>query len=166
MSNLFIRIKDGQPFEHPIFGDNFRDAFPDVDPDNLPPEFARFERIPQPVAELFEVVEGPVYQWVDGVVKDVWTTRPMTSEEKAEKLQDMSNLAVASVEAMKSIGAENARIATDEAAKAAWLDFVNQLNAWVLVDPLNPKLPTIPILRADGTMMTTTAPGSMPNVIG
>ena len=39
---LFIRIKDGEPFEHPIFGDNFRAAFPDIDSDNLPPDFVRF----------------------------------------------------------------------------------------------------------------------------
>ena len=42
MMELFIQIRNGQPFEHPIFGDNFRQAFPDVDVDNLPPEFARF----------------------------------------------------------------------------------------------------------------------------
>ena len=42
---LFIQIRDGLPFGHPIYGDNFRQAFPDVDLENLPPEFARFERI-------------------------------------------------------------------------------------------------------------------------
>ena len=28
---LFIQIRDGQPFEHPIIEDNFREAFPDID---------------------------------------------------------------------------------------------------------------------------------------
>lgn len=84
---LFIRIKDGQPFEHPIFGDNFRQAFPDVDISNLPPEFAKFERIEQPVLGVYEVYEGVTYAWVGGVVKDVHHVRQMNAAEKLEKQQ-------------------------------------------------------------------------------
>ena len=80
---MFIQIRNGQPFEHPIFGDNFRQAFPHIDVNNLPPEFARFERVQCPNnASTFQVDEL-TYQWVDNVVKDVWTVRPMTDEEKA-----------------------------------------------------------------------------------
>lgn len=85
---LFIQIRDGQPYEHPIFGDNFREAFPDIDTSNLPPEFARFERIPIPDIGVYEIAEGPVYQWVNGIVKDVWTVRPMTAEEKQQKISE------------------------------------------------------------------------------
>jgi len=79
---LYIRIVDGQPFEHPILGDNFREAFPEVDVNNLPPEFARFERVECNV--VAGVFERPVvrYEWVNGVVKDVWYVEPMTQEEK------------------------------------------------------------------------------------
>jgi len=78
---LYIRIINGQPFEHPIFGDNFKEAFPNVDVNNLPSEFARFERIEKPnTCGTFEIEECS-YQWVDGVVKDVWTARAMTTEE-------------------------------------------------------------------------------------
>jgi hypothetical protein len=80
---LYIRIKDGQPFEHPILGDNFREAFPDIDVNNLPPEFARFERIAPPsVIGVYEVYEGVTYEWIDGVVKDVHHMRSFTEEEK------------------------------------------------------------------------------------
>lgn len=90
---LFIQIKDGQPFEHPIFGDNFRQAFPDVDVNNLPSEYARFERIEKPNNNgLFEIEERS-YEWVDGVVKDVWTVRPMTSLEETQTRQDMADSA-------------------------------------------------------------------------
>jgi len=86
---LYIRIKDGQPFEHPIIGDNFRQAFPDVDVNNLPAEFARFERIERPVLGVYEVMESeaPTYELIDGVYKDVWRTRAMTLEEKTAKQQ-------------------------------------------------------------------------------
>jgi hypothetical protein len=71
---LFIRIVDGQPFEHPMLGDNFRQAFPNVDVDNLPPEFARFERVQRPAADDGFMITSATctYQWVDGIVKDVW----------------------------------------------------------------------------------------------
>ena len=83
---LFIQIKDGQPFEHPIFGDNFRLAFPDVDTDNLPAEFARFERVSCP-SLVYATLNNPdpTYQWIDGIVKDVWDITPMTAEEITNK---------------------------------------------------------------------------------
>jgi hypothetical protein len=86
--NLYIQIRNGQPHEHPIMGDNFRQAFPTIDTENLPPEFANFERIPAPEIGLFDVLEGPVYEWDNGIVKDVWTIRPMTDEEKAAKIAE------------------------------------------------------------------------------
>ena len=54
---LFIRIVDGAPFEHPIMGDNFREAFPHIDTENLPPEFARFVRVAMPTIGVYEVYE-------------------------------------------------------------------------------------------------------------
>jgi hypothetical protein len=81
---LFIRIKDGQPFEHPILKDNFIQAFPDIDVNNLPSEFAKFERIEKPILDLYEafVSEEPTYELVEGIYKDVWHKREMTTEEK------------------------------------------------------------------------------------
>jgi len=83
---LFIRIIDGKPFEHPIMGENFCQAFPDVDTENLPPEFARFERIEKPMIGVYEFYEGVTYELFDGVWKDVHHLRPMTAEEKAEQI--------------------------------------------------------------------------------
>lgn len=84
---LYIRIKNGRPFEHPIFGDNFRQAFPDVDTNNLPPLFARFTRVEHPIVGVYEVYEGVTYEWDGGIVKDVHHVRPMTEQEKAAKQQ-------------------------------------------------------------------------------
>lgn len=89
---LFIRIKDGQPFEHPILGDNFRQAFPDVDTNNLPTEFARFARIEKPSISVYEVYEGVTYELIDGIYKDVHHVRPMTEEEKVAT-QDQAKVA-------------------------------------------------------------------------
>lgn len=85
---LYIRIKDGQPFEHPIMGNNFRQAFPDVDTNNLPPEFARFERVQAPVLGVYEKNQRVQYErGQDGVYRDVWYCDPMTAEDIAAKQQ-------------------------------------------------------------------------------
>ena len=79
---FFIKIKDGQPFEYPILGDNFRQAFPNIDVDNLPLEFARFERVPCP-SLVYATLNHPTptYQYIDDVVKEVWNITPMTTQE-------------------------------------------------------------------------------------
>jgi hypothetical protein len=82
---LFIRIKDGQPFEHPIFGDNFRQAFPNVDTNNLPAEFARFVRSVPPPLGPYQKNQTSSYQLVNGVYTDVFTSENMTVEEIAAK---------------------------------------------------------------------------------
>lgn len=83
---LFIRIVNGQPFEHPILGDNFRQVFLHIDPNNLPSEFARFERVPMP-SLVYATLNSPTptYQWVDGIVKDVWDVTFFTPEQIKEK---------------------------------------------------------------------------------
>jgi hypothetical protein len=89
---LFIRIKDGQPFEHPIFGDNFIQAFPDIDIDNLPSDFAKFNRIEMPTIKIYEVYEGVSYEWKNDIVEDVHHIRPMTEQEKFNKQEEVKTL--------------------------------------------------------------------------
>lgn len=83
--NLYIQLENGEPINHPIMEDNLVQAFPDIDLDNLPSNFARFERIPTATAGIYDVYEGVTYEWVDGIVKDVHHSRPMTLEEKTAK---------------------------------------------------------------------------------
>lgn len=160
---LFIRIKDGQPFEHPIFGCNFRAAFPDVDVDNLPPEFARFERIDCPnSASTFEV-NAVSYQWVDGVVKDIWSVRQMTPEEKDQKLKRLSDEILAYVPGLKDIARQRIDAATTLESRQAWLDYLEALNAWTLIDPIQPNLPSMPTVAQDGVDWPA-EPGSVQGV--
>lgn len=88
---LFIRIKDNQPFEHPILADNFKQAFPEVDVNNLPEWVAKFERVAQPSVGLYEVYEGVTYEKVGDVYKDVHHVRPMTVEEKTNYQQSVKD---------------------------------------------------------------------------
>ena len=141
---LYIQIRDGQPHEHPIFADNFRDAFPDVDTENLPDTFAKFIRVDATVPDTYEVYEGVTYQWFDGVVKDVHSVRAMTDEERAEKTAELE--AAANQAKLDRIALINDKLTT-ETAQTLWLDCLAAHEAWVLegVDPITPAFPRFPI---------------------
>jgi hypothetical protein len=162
---LYIQVRDGQPFEHPIMGDNFKSAFPHIDVNNLPPEFARFERINEPKPKVFEVVENAGYAWVDGVVKDVWILRPMTAEEESSKRQDLTVGVNNRLEFYREKANNNIASATSEEVKQVWLDYLANLNSWVLEDITNPLIPTPPVFDQNGNLFTTSSAGSAPNVI-
>lgn len=163
---LYIQIRNGQPYEHPIMGDNFREAFPDIDVNNLPPEFARFERIPAPNISMFEVNEGVTYEFIDGVVHDVWHVRPMTLEERAPVEQIQRNAINATLENLKTKIEIGLATATSDEIRQAWQDYAVILDAWTLTDLANPSIPIPPIIRPDGTLVNLNVKGSAPNVIG
>ena len=144
---LYIQLRDGQPHEHPIFADNFREAFPDIDTKNLPDTFAKFIRIDAPMPDTYEVYEGVTYQWFDGVVKDVHSVRPMNDEERAEKTAELE--AMANQLKLDRIAIINNRLTTetDEVAQTLWRDCLAAHEAWVLesVNPITPAFPRFPI---------------------
>jgi hypothetical protein len=79
---LYLQIKDGAPFEHPITEANLKLAFPEIDLNNLPIEFAKFQRV-DPVVNKYEVYVGLEYVKTETGYRDNHLTRPMTDEEKA-----------------------------------------------------------------------------------
>lgn len=81
--DLYIRIVDGQPVDHPILGENLRHAL-GVDTNNLPPEFARFVRVENTVSPRAYEVVYVQYEWDGDIVKDVFYTRPMNDQERQE----------------------------------------------------------------------------------
>lgn len=149
---LYIQIRDGQPYEHPIFADNFRQAFPDVDTENLPETFAKFIRVDQPVVNTYEIYEGVTYEWVDGVVKDVHSVRPMTEEERAAKTIELE--AAANQAKLDRIAFINGILSeqTDVPVRVMWTDCLAAHEAWELesVDPITPPFPLFPYKDKDG----------------
>lgn len=82
---LYILVENGKPLNHPLLKENVEMVYPDVDFDNLPNWLAKFERVPAPMIGPYEKNQRNEYELVDGVVKDVWYTDPMTPEEILEK---------------------------------------------------------------------------------
>jgi hypothetical protein len=163
---LFIRLIDGHPYEHPIYAENLLQAFPHVDINNLTSEFARFERVAPPTAGMYEVVEGPTYQWVDGVVKDVWTTREMTVAERSAKNEQMVQGAYELRDFFKTLALQGINDVESDEVRHALRDYVAVLDSYVVVDPANPMVPLPPRVGDDGAVLTTTAPGAAPYVTG
>ena len=83
--NLYIRIVDGKIFEHPIVEENMITAFPDVDLNNLPPEFCKFERREPPILGPYEKNLKVQYVMHEDVCRDVFSCERMSDEEKLEK---------------------------------------------------------------------------------
>ncbi len=90
---LYIKIKDNRPFEHPILGDNFKQAYPDIDVNNLPETFARFYKTDMPNIGVYELYQSTTYEWDDTqrVIKEVHHVRALTEEEKTEKQNLVKN---------------------------------------------------------------------------
>lgn len=83
--DLYIRLIDNQPVDHPLVKENVQSAFPDIDFNNLPIWLVKFERVPPPIIGPYEKNQRNVYEFVGEIVKDVWYTDPMTNEEIIEK---------------------------------------------------------------------------------
>lgn len=79
---LFIRIENGSPVDHPITLENLLMVYPDFDPNNPPSNFAPFVMNGVPGIGHFEVYEGVSYRWEANYVTDIHHVRPMTDEEK------------------------------------------------------------------------------------
>jgi len=84
----YIQIVGGLPHEHPIVEWNFKQAFPDIDVNNLPPEYCPFVRVEAPALGVYEKNQTVSYGLVEGlagIYTDIWTCEDMTAEEKLAK---------------------------------------------------------------------------------
>ena len=78
---LYIRMLNGRPVDHPMLRSNLAEAFPDLDFNNLPNWLARFERVAQPRVGVYEIASGPTYVIDGDQVRDQWVIRAMTEDE-------------------------------------------------------------------------------------
>lgn len=82
MTNLYIKVVNGQTVDHPAFEDNLIQAFGSV-----PSDYQPFTRIVQPSDPIgvFQKRET-TYGQVNGTWQDVWTVVDMSPEEKTASL--------------------------------------------------------------------------------
>ena len=160
-----IQIVDGKPFEHPIMVENFCQAFPDIDLNNLPERFAWFERKQRPQInpdeEVF-VVNHSEYVFDGKVWTDVWNIRPKTQEEKDQDTVLMYKNYKEIILAMRDQALAN-RMEEDAAVYQAEYDRVDAFSKDV---PLIRRFFMPPRKDENGVWITNNAAGRAPNVIG
>jgi hypothetical protein len=86
MQNLFIEIKDGQPYGHPLTGENLLMIYPEM---TLPNDrYMEFQLVEPPnlIQTPYKINDGVVYEIEGNVVKNNFIIRDMTAEEKADKI--------------------------------------------------------------------------------
>jgi hypothetical protein len=86
MLELYIKIQNGLPIDHPHLKDNVLDAYElgDTDLDGHP-DWLPFIRTEMPRVGIYEVAGGPHYVRDGNVVNEQWIVRPMTEEERVMK---------------------------------------------------------------------------------
>lgn len=84
---LYIETENNQIKNHPAFENNLIQAFGEI-----PKNWVPFERVEQPVLDIYEVYEGVTYELVDGIYKDVHHVRFMSDEEKFAKDAELARL--------------------------------------------------------------------------
>lgn len=144
---LYIQIKDGEPYEHPIFGDNFRAAYPEVDTTNLPPEFARFIRVSQNVTPGFYQVPYHQYEWVGDTVQDVWHLREMSEEERIEKNTAVASQISATVDFYRNETEKRLSNEADAEKISILQAYLDELNSWTIGDITTDVVPVPPNFR-------------------
>tara|TARA_B100000780_G_scaffold9013_1_gene6435 strand:- start:655 stop:1080 length:426 start_codon:yes stop_codon:yes gene_type:complete len=90
---MFIQIRNGTCFEHPILEDNMQQLFPDHDLQTAPDGFAHFVAVAQPVLGPYQYIDnsrgfngsGCEYEATENGFTDVWYILEMTAAEKIEK---------------------------------------------------------------------------------
>ena len=166
---LYIQIRNGQPFEHPIMGDNFREAFPHIDPNNLSPEFAVFVRKDDPTLmnqkTVFQKVNSN-YVWENGYVTDSYYIRDMTEEEKAIELEGMKVGFDLTIQTFKEKALQKVEAETNAEYKQIWLDYVSLLDTSTFSYPDTSTPPAMPYYNTAGELLSVTTSGETPSVFG
>ena len=152
--NLYIRIRDGQPFEHPILEENAHQAWPEVNFNLLPDWLARFRRIPQPGGLLtspFQTAECTYTRAGDGFWEDTWTAVEMSAEQRQVLTRQRVKEAIEQRDATVAFAqAEAAKEGIPAEAVAAWNTFVSELQVLQITDPWAVEWPAAPHIASDG----------------
>lgn len=80
---LYIKVEDGNPIDHPVADWNLMEVF-----GCIPGNYEPFSRTQKPPLGRFELDDTEAVQYArgkDGVWTDLWPSRPMNAEERAEK---------------------------------------------------------------------------------
>ncbi len=101
----FIKIEENQAVGFPMQQDNFEQAFPNEDLDNLSSSFAEVIKADVPVRSVYQILDDPTYTMnADGKMVETFTLSDVSDERKIELQNE---------------------------AKAAWVEDEDNFASWV-----------------------------------
>jgi alkylhydroperoxidase/carboxymuconolactone decarboxylase family protein YurZ len=151
--DCFIRIKDGVPFEHPIHPDNFKDAFPEIDPNNLPEGFAYFKRLEKPFnPNPFKLHNCEYVKIDDKTWGDKWTERNATPEEEVSIKLDLDKQLRELKVIYKDVALRTSSSTTNNDIKTYCSNYINTLENYQITNYLSINVPQPPLLDASNRL--------------
>jgi hypothetical protein len=166
--NLYIEIKDGQPINHPISESNLLEAFPNIDLNNLPPRFAKFNRtnqedvnitIPPEMAKQKKLTKTKYVLHEDGQTwKDTWEIVDLEQHEidEIENKHKKINLIFSQhkLKHLKRTANSIFHSLTDPDEIQVWKIYFKMMNKIKSHDPHDQLIPTYPVLNSNGKFVS------------
>lgn len=140
---LYIRVVDGAPYLHPVVEENLLQIHPEIDVNNLPADWAPFQRVQRPsyvAADFVVVAEESTYILEGAVVKDYWAVRAMTPEERQVVIDRELRIAQRDLNELIAT-ATNALQSANDAEKVLLESYLAALASVSLDDPLSVVFP-------------------------
>jgi hypothetical protein len=141
-TNLYIKIVDGQPIDHPVSEINLIQVYESKE--NIPPEYKPFMRTIHPIRPSHYVKPACSYREIGGVWQDYWEFVDLPEDEAQAKEQELIDHANETVARFKDLANRFVNDLTDEDALTEWQLFLDDFNNWELQDPENPNIPEPP----------------------
>jgi len=176
--NLYIKLENGNPVNHPLYGENIMQAFSCIDLNNTT-AFAPFNRLPRPTQDemtvgTFQVLESKYILGVDGkTYEDSYYLRDMTQDEIDIKQNEIDTATFNQTELIQQTINRNIDVAQNELTqstdedKLVWQKYIDQLKNFTIINPSSASnLPETPVKDEKGNWISISNSGSAPNVIG
>ena len=145
--NLYIKVINGVPVDHPSVEGNLLEAFGNV----IPSEFEPFEPTPSNLVRgVFQVAERNYVKKETGVWTDVWSLRAMNDTEKANETANLIRNIETHLQFHKEMGQRGISAClslSDLNGVNAWTTYLVRCSNWKLesLDPLTPPMPKPPL---------------------
>jgi len=153
MENWFIEIDEqGNPVGHPYLEENLVDVYKE----GIPSKFQPFNRMPMPVPNVFQTIgDVPSYEKINGIWQDVWPLI-LNSDEKIAQTKTEIDQLVSDIKTdrIAKVNILIANLETTDAQKAAYNNYLAQLQAYTVTDYLNWEVPKIPKLDSNGNIIS------------
>ena len=153
MENWFIEIDEqGNPVGHPYLEENLVDVYKE----GIPSKFQPFNRMPMPVPNVFQTIgDVPSYEKINGIWQDVWPLI-LNSDEKIAQTKTEIDQLVSDIKTdrIAKVNILIANLETTDAQKAAYNNYLAQLQAYTVTDYLNWEVHKIPKLDSNGNIIS------------